>query len=138
MCSSIPNPKLPYNIKLIDTLIGKVFLSEFVLLDLQASLQEFLGLISTDSHVHRDLLVPLNTEGSDCVAGLGLDGNLLCQVLEHFGSLGKSISTLTHTAVDDKFLDFDLTHLVGVLVSLLYLLSRHILLINNNGVAVFT
>jgi len=50
--------------------LREVALSEFVFLDLQSTLQDFLSLWSTDSDVHSDLFVTTDTEGSDGVSGL--------------------------------------------------------------------
>ena len=50
--------------------LREVALSEFVFLDLQSTLQDFLSLWSTNGDVHSDLLVTTDTEGSDGVTGL--------------------------------------------------------------------
>jgi hypothetical protein len=52
------------------TSLREVALSEFVFLDLQSTLQDFLSLWSPDCDVHGDLLVTTDTEGSDGVSGL--------------------------------------------------------------------
>lgn len=50
--------------------LGEVALAEFVLLDLEATLENFLGLGATDGNVDRDLFVTADTEGTDGVTGL--------------------------------------------------------------------
>lgn len=50
--------------------LGEIALAEFVFLDLEATLDDFLSLGTSDSDMHGDLLVTTDTEGSDSVAGL--------------------------------------------------------------------
>lgn len=50
--------------------LGEVALPQFVLLDLQATLENFLSLGTTDSDVDGNLFVTADTEGTDGVAGL--------------------------------------------------------------------
>lgn len=50
--------------------LGEVALAELVLLDLEATLEDLLGLGATDGDVNGDLLVTTDTEGTDGVAGL--------------------------------------------------------------------
>lgn len=50
---------------------------------LQATLQDLLGLGSTDGAVDSDLLVTTNAERSDGVSGLGEDGLLTGQLFQH-------------------------------------------------------
>jgi hypothetical protein len=50
--------------------LREVALSEFVFLDLQSTLQDFLGLWSSDCDVDSNLLVATDTEGSDGVSSL--------------------------------------------------------------------
>lgn len=50
--------------------LGEVALAQLVLLDLQATLQNLLGLGATDGDVDSDLLVTTDTECSDSVASL--------------------------------------------------------------------
>lgn len=47
----------------------KVLLLQLILLHLQATVKDFVGLEATDSYVHSDLLVSSDTEGSDSVSG---------------------------------------------------------------------
>ena len=66
--------------------LREVALAELVLLDLEATLEDLLGLWATDGDVNGDLLVTADTEGTDGVAGLGwtrcqvwtVDGELRC------------------------------------------------------------
>jgi len=58
-------------------------------------------------------LLPSDTEGSDGVAGLGVDGSLTRKLLEHFGGTGEPVSGLSDTDVEDELLDPELPHGVG-------------------------
>ena len=53
------------------------------LLDLQALLEDLLGLLAADGHVARDLLVAAHAEGADGHPALGEDRLLLGELLEH-------------------------------------------------------
>ena len=50
--------------------LAEVALAQLVLLDLEATLENLLGLGAADGDVDRDLLVTADTEGTDGVAGL--------------------------------------------------------------------
>jgi hypothetical protein len=50
--------------------LGEVALAELVLLDLEAALEDLLGLGAADGDVDGDLLVTADTKGADGVAGL--------------------------------------------------------------------
>lgn len=52
------------------TSLGEVLLLQLVLLDLEATLQDFFRLGATDGNVDRDLFVTADTEGTDGVASL--------------------------------------------------------------------
>lgn len=52
------------------TSLGEVALAELILLDLQSTLQDFLGLWTTDGNVNSDLFVTTDTEGTDSISGL--------------------------------------------------------------------
>merc|ERR1711988_1427687 len=71
--------------------LGEVALAELVLLDLEATLEDLLSLGASDGDVDSNLLVTSDTEGSDGVSGLAVDGCLTGQLLEHLGSSGKSV-----------------------------------------------
>jgi hypothetical protein len=53
--------------------LGEVALAKLILLDLQSTLQDFLGFGATDGNVHSNLLVTTDTEGSDGVPGLACE-----------------------------------------------------------------
>ena len=115
--------------------LREVALSQFVFLDLQSTLQDFLGLWSTNCDVHSDLLVTTDTEGSDGVAGLAwklelesaeithgrmmrtVDGSLTAQLFQHLSSTGKSVTRLSDGDVKHNLLDAQLLHRVGGLLS---------------------
>lgn len=58
--------------------LGEVALAELVLLDLEATLEDLLGLGATDGDVNGDLLVTADTEGTDSVAGLACCNFVSC------------------------------------------------------------
>ena len=160
ICSSIPKPKLPsIIIKIIAkratrpqrnnpvksededralTIVGEVFLSELKFLDLEASLDELLSLVTADGNVHCNLFVSLDGEGPDGVAGLGLDGLLVGEILEHLGRLGKLVAGLACAEIENELFDLDFSHLVVELFLLLlwllhifFLSSLNLLIIIN-------
>jgi hypothetical protein len=121
---------------------GEVALAELVLLDLEATLKNLLGLSTTDGDVDGDLLVTADTEGTDGVTGLAcgsvnptssscslqetrlvvlvvehtVDRSLTAQLLEHLGGTSKSVTRLADGDVQNKLLDAQLTHGVGSLL----------------------
>lgn len=95
--------------------LGEVALAELVLLDLESSLENLLGLGSTDGDVNGDLLVTTDTEGTDGVTGLGVDRSLTGQLLQNLGGTGKSVTRLSDGDVEDELLNAKLTHGVGLL-----------------------
>jgi len=115
--------------------LREVALSEFVFLDLQSTLQDFLSLWSTDSDVHSDLLVTTDTEGSDGVTSLAwktelevcrdvleqimrtVDGSLTAQLFQHLRSTGQSVTRFSDRDVEDELLDAELLHGVAALLS---------------------
>jgi len=99
------------------TSLRKVTLSKFVFLDLQSTLQDFLGLWSTNCDVHSDLFVTANTEGSDGVPGLAVDRSLTTQLFQHLRSTGKSVTRFSDRDVEDELLDAELLHGVAALLS---------------------
>jgi len=94
---------------------GEVTLPQLVLLDLEATLENFLSLGATDSNMDGDLLVATDPEGADGVSCLAVDGGLTAQLLKHFGSTRQSITRLADRDVEDNFLDAELSHGVGAL-----------------------
>jgi hypothetical protein len=104
------------------TVIGEVALAEFVLLNLKTTLDELLSLVSADGDVDGNLFVTLDRERADSVSGLGLDGLLVGEVLEHLGGLGELITRLTSAEIENELLNTDFSHLVVELFLLLLLL----------------
>jgi hypothetical protein len=96
--------------------LGEVALAELVLLDLETTLDDLLSLGATDGDVDGDLLVTADTEGTDSVAGLGVDGGLTRQLLENLGGTSKSVTRLTNRDVQDELGDAELAHGVARLV----------------------
>jgi hypothetical protein len=93
--------------------LGEVALAELVLLDLEATLEDLLSLGAADGDVDGDLLVTADTEGTDGVAGLGVDGGLTRQLLEHLGGTSEPVTRLADGDVEDELLDAELPHGVG-------------------------
>jgi len=93
--------------------LGEVGLLQLVLLDLEATLENLLGLGATDGDVNGDLLVTTDTEGTDGVTGLGVDGGLTGQLLQNLGGTGKSVTRLSDANVENELLKAQLAHDVG-------------------------
>lgn len=81
--------------------LGEVLLSQLVLLDLQTTLDDLLSLRATDSDVHGDLFVTTDTEGTDGVARLGVNGGLTGKLLEHLGGTSEPITRFTDGDVEN-------------------------------------
>lgn len=96
--------------------LGEVALAKLVLLDLEATLENLLGLGATDGDVDGDLLVTTDTEGTDGVAGLAVDGSLTAELLQHLGGTGQSVTRLADRDVQHELLDAQLAHGVCALV----------------------
>src|SRR4051794_17296631 len=84
------------------TSLREVALAELVLLDLETTLEDLLGLGATDGNVDGDLFVTTDTEGTDGVTGLGVDGGLTGQLLKHLGGTGETITRLSDTDVENE------------------------------------
>ena len=108
--------------------VREILISEFILLDTESSLEQFLGLLASDGHVACNIFSSANTEASDGEASLRDYRFLACEILDDFDSPGESIAALSHRAVEDELADGDLAHDVVLLV-LLGLLFTH----NNNN-----
>merc|ERR1719273_2197466 len=87
------------------SIFGKVLSPQLILLHLEASLEDLLGLGSPDGAVDGDLLVPPDAERPDGVAGLGEDGCLSCQRLQDLSGPCKPVTRLTHADVQAELLD---------------------------------
>ena len=85
---------------------------QLVFPNFESTLENLLCLGSSDGDVDRDLFVTSDTERSDCVSGLGVDGCLTGQLLEHLGCSGQSITRLSHTDIEDELLDLEFPHRV--------------------------
>jgi hypothetical protein len=57
--------------------------SPFTSTHLETFLEDFFGLSATNGAVNGDLLVTTDTEGSDSVAGLRVDGLLASKLFQH-------------------------------------------------------
>jgi hypothetical protein len=56
------------------TRLGEIALLQFIFLDFQATLQDFLGLGPPDSDMNSNLFVTTDSEGTDSVASLACNG----------------------------------------------------------------
>jgi len=65
--------------------VGEVALAQLVLAHLEAALEDLLGLGAAHRAVDGDLLVTSDAEAAHRVAGLGEDGRLARQLLQHLG-----------------------------------------------------
>jgi len=66
--------------------------------------------------VYSNLLVTADTERTDSVASLAVDGGLTTQLLEHFRCTSESVTGFTDGDIQYKFLDAQLAHGVRALV----------------------
>lgn len=102
--------------------LGKVALAKFILLDLETTFKNFLGLRSSDGDVDSDLLVSTDTESTDGVTSLAcillrlrvsleissqhtVHWSLTRKLLEHFGGTSKSITGLSDGNVKNELRD---------------------------------
>lgn len=120
------------------TSIREIFLPQFVFLDFQASLKNFLGFGPADGNMHSDLFVTTNAEGTHGVAGLAcgticqyfrffnlgvvqevirtVDGCLSTQLFQHFGGSSESVSRFADGDVENKLVNSKLPHGIGIFV----------------------
>lgn len=84
--------------------LRKVLLLKLVLLHLQAAVQNLVGLIPSQSHVHGDFLVTPDPEGPDRVAGLRVHRGLPGKLLQNLGRTRQAIAGFTYTTIEDQFL----------------------------------
>lgn len=117
--------------------LGEIAALQFVLLDLEAALENLLGLGTTDSDVHGDLFVTADTERTDGVAGLACTNpsasastsfcfaiarfrtvhrSLTAQLLQHLRGTSKTVTGLADGDVQHELLDAQLAHRVLALV----------------------
>jgi len=90
--------------------VGEVVGAEFVLLDLEALVEELHSLLAADGAVGGDLFVTADTEGTDGDASAGEDGALVAELLEDLGGTSQTITRFTSGAVDAELLDEDFSH----------------------------
>ena len=64
--------------------IGEVSLLEFSVLDFEASLEDLIGFVASDSDMDCDFLVSFNAKASDCEPCSGWDWFLASQIFKHF------------------------------------------------------
>lgn len=76
--------------------LGEVLAAELVLLDLEASLEDLLGLGTADGDVDGDLLVTTDAERAHGVARLRGDGCLASELLEHLRRSCQAIARLAN------------------------------------------
>ena len=75
--------------------LREVPLSEFVLLDLEATLENFLSLGAADGDVDSDLFVTTDTERSDGVSGFRCNGCLAGELFQHLRGPGQPVTRFT-------------------------------------------
>jgi hypothetical protein len=73
----------------------EVPLPEFVLLDLEATFEDFLSLGTTDGDMDGDLFVTTDAERPDGVPGFRCDGCLTGQLFQHLGGPGQPVTGFT-------------------------------------------
>jgi len=90
--------------------LGKVAPTEFVLLHLETTLENFLGFRPTDRDMDGNLFVAPNSELADGVAGLGCHWCLARELFEDFGCSGQTITGLANGYVDDELFNAEIPH----------------------------
>jgi hypothetical protein len=90
--------------------LGEVSLKQFVLLDLEAALNNLKRLFSAYGDVHTDLFVTTNAKGTKRVAGFAVDGLLAGQLFQHTSSSRQTISRFSDAAIDNELVDLDIPH----------------------------
>merc|ERR1740138_1590312 len=83
---------------------GEILLSELVLFDLQALLENLFGLLAPHSHMACNLLVAAYAERTNSHSALGEERLLLRKLLEHLGCAGEAIAALTDANVQHELL----------------------------------
>lgn len=96
--------------------VREVVALQLKLLDLEALLEELLGLLSADSAVDSNLLVTADAERADSQARAREHWGLVAQLLKHLRSTSEAITTFTNADVDAELLHDNLPHGVGGLV----------------------
>jgi hypothetical protein len=91
---------------------GEVASQKLIFLDLKTTFEDLQSLLTTDSDVDRDLFVTTDTEGTDSVASLGVDGSLTSKLFKHLSSTSESVTRFTNANVENKLLEAKLTHRV--------------------------
>mmetsp|Transcript_31827 Transcript_31827/g.102821 ORF Transcript_31827/g.102821 Transcript_31827/m.102821 type:complete len:218 (+) Transcript_31827:386-1039(+) len=97
--------------------VGEVGLAQLVLLDLEATLQQLLSLLTTNGHVARNLLIPPDAERAHGEPGFREDGLLAAQILQHLGGTGETIARLADRDVENELLDLHRLHRVRILIA---------------------
>ena len=75
--------------------LGEVPLPKLVLLDLETTLENLLGLRATDGDVDGDLFITTDTERSDGVPGFRCHGCLTSELFQHLGCPGQPVTRFT-------------------------------------------
>lgn len=88
--------------------LGEVAAAELVLLHLETTLNDLLGLGTTDGDVARDLFVTADTEPTQGVAGLAGDRGLTGKLFQHLGRTSQTIARLADRDVDDELVNLEL------------------------------
>ena len=99
--------------------LAEVLLKQLVLLDLETTLENLEGLLSTNGNVDRNFLVTTDSERSERVSGLRVNGLLSRKLFKHTSGTGETITTLTDAAVKDELVNLNLLHRI------LLALGRH-------------
>jgi len=96
--------------------LREVALSQFVFLDLEATLENLFRLGATNRDVDGNLFVAADAKSADGVTGLAVDGSLTAELFEHLGRSREPVTRLADGDVEDKFLDTQSAHGVGGVV----------------------
>lgn len=93
--------------------VAKVDRLQLVLLHREPALDQLHGLLTADGDVACNLLITADTELADGEPGLGEDGLLAGELLQHLGGTREPVAGLTDRAVDNEFVNKDVLLPVG-------------------------
>lgn len=108
----------PQHSKQKRAVLGEVLVLELELADLEAALDDLESLGTANGDVGGDLLVTADTEGAEGVAGLGQEGFLTRDLLQHTGGLGELVTGSTAGDVQHELVDLHGTHDVAGILGL--------------------
>merc|ERR1712111_189777 len=96
--------------------VTEIALSQFILLHLQSTLQDFFSFSSSNGAMASNFFITLNTKRTHSVTGFRCNRLLPGELLEHLGGTGQSVSRFSNTNIQTKLQDAQLPHRVVLLI----------------------